>query len=132
MLRLVLATGVAMLVAVSAAAAAARPPLHGTFKTVIRNAPDDQLDGAWQIALLKTGRYTIRRNGTVLIRGRDTETATTISFGHETGPAACTGALGGATYRWSLRAGFLRLTTVHEGCFGRHVVLTTHPLKKVG
>lgn len=131
MLRLVLATGVALLVAVSAAAAAG-PPLYGTFKTVIRNAPDDQLDGAWQIALLPTGRYTIQRNGTVLIRGRDTETATTISFGHETGPAACTRALGVATYRWSLRAGFLRLTTVREGCLGRHVVLTTHPLKKVG
>lgn len=131
MLRLVLATGMALLVAVSAAAAAG-PPLHGTFTTVIKNAPDDQLDGAWQIALLSNGRYTIKRNGTVLIRGRDTETTTTISFGHETGPAACTGALGAATYRWSLRAGLLRLTTVREGCLGRHVVLTTHPLKKVG
>ena len=132
-LRLVLATGVALLVAVSAvAAAAAGRPLHGTFTTVIKNAPDDQLDGVWQIALLSNGRYTIERNGAVLIRGRDTETTTTISFGHETGPAACTGALGAATYRWSLRAGLLRLTTVHEGCLGRHVVLTTRPLKKVG
>lgn len=132
-LRLVLATGVALLVAVSAAAAAAAGrPLHGTFTTVIKNAPNDQLDGAWQIALLSNGRYTIQRNGTVLIRGRDTETATTISFGHETGPAACTGALGAATYRWSLRAGLLRLTTVREGCLGRHVVLATQPLKKVG
>jgi hypothetical protein len=86
-----------------------------------------------QGALLSSGRYTIQRNGTVLIRGRAAETTTTISFGHETGPAACTGALGGAaTYRWSLRAGLLHLTTVREGCLGRHVVLTTHPLKKVG
>ena len=130
-LRLVLAAGVALLVAGSAAAAAGRP-LHGTFTTVIKNAPDAQLDGAWQIALLSNGRYTIQRNGTVLIRGRDTETTTTISFGHETGPAACTGALGAATYRWSLRAGLLHLTTVHEGCLGRHVVLATQPLKKVG
>ena len=68
----------------------------------------------------------------VLIRGRDTETAATISFGHETGPAACTGAQSAATYRWSLRAGLLRLTAVREGCPGRRVVLTTHPLKKVG
>jgi hypothetical protein len=131
MLRLVLATGVALLVAVSAAAAAGSP-LHGTFTTVIKNAQDGQLDGAWRIALLTNGRYTIQRNGTVLIRGRDTETTTTIGFGHESGPAACTGALGAATYRWSLRAGLLRLTPVREGCFGRHVVLTTHPLKKVG
>jgi hypothetical protein len=131
MLRLVLATGVALLVAVSAAAAAGRP-LHGTFTTGIKNAPAGQLDGAWQIDLLANGRYTIQRNGAVLIRGRDTETATTISFGHETGPAACTGAVGAATYRWSLRAGLLRLTAVREGCLGRHVVLTTHPLKKVG
>jgi hypothetical protein len=131
MRRLLLATGVALFVAVSAAAAAGNP-LHGTFTTVIKNAPDDQLDGALKIALLPTGHYTIQRNGTVLIRGRDTETTTTISFGHETGPAACTGALGAATYRWSLRAGLLRLTTVREGCLGRHVVLTTHPLKKVG
>ena len=130
MLRLVLVAGMALLVAVSAAAAGR--PLNGTFTTVIKNAPDDQLDGAWQIALLSNGRYTIQRNGVVLIRGRGTETTTTISFGHETGPAACTGALGAATYRWSLRAGLLRLTTVREGCLGRHVVLTTHPLKKVG
>ena len=129
--RLVLAMGMALVVAVSAAAAAG-PPLHGTFATVIKSAPDDQLDGAWQIALLSNGGYTIKRNGTVLIRGRDTETRTAISFGHEIGPAACTGAVGTATYRWSLRAGLLRLTTVHEGCLGRHVVLTTHPLKKVG
>jgi hypothetical protein len=130
MLRLLLATGIALLI--SAAAAAAGSPLHGTFKTVIKGAPSDQLDGAWQVALLPTGRYTITRNGAVLIRGRATETATTISFGHESGPAACTGALGPATYRWSLKAGLLRLTTVHEGCFGRHVVLATHSLKKVG
>ena len=132
MLRLLLAALVAALFVAVSLAVAAGTPLHGTFKTVIKNAPDDQLNGAWQIALLSTGRYTIQRNGTVLIRGRDTETATTISFGHETGPAACTGALGAATYRWSLRAGLLRLTTVREGCLGRHVVLTTHPLKKVG
>jgi hypothetical protein len=131
MLRLVLATGVALLVVVSSAAAAGRP-LHGTFTTVIKNAPDDQLDGAWQVALLSNGRYTIQRNGVVLIRGRDTETTTMIGFGHESGPAACTGALGAATYKWSLRAGLLRLTTVREGCLGRHVVLTTHPLKKIG
>ncbi len=85
-----------------------------------------------QGALLSSGLYTIQRNGTMLIRGRDTETTTTISLGHEIGPAACTGALGAATYRWSLRAGLLHLTTVREGCLGRHVVLTTHPLKKVG
>lgn len=131
MLRRSLVAGVILLVAASTAAAAGTP-LHGTFRTVIKNAPNDQLDGTWQVALLPTGRYTIERKGTVLVRGRDTETATTISFGHETGPAACTGALGAATYRWSLRAGLLRLTTVREGCFGRHVVLTTHPLKKIG
>lgn len=129
--RLLLITTLALLIA-TATASAAGSPLHGTFKTVITNAPDKQLDGVWQVALLSTGRYTISRNGTALIRGRDTETKTTIGFGHETGPAACTGALGPATYRWSLRAGLLRLTTVHEGCLGRHVVLTTHPLSKVG
>ena len=130
-LRLILAMGTALLVAAPAATAAGRP-LHGTFTTVIKNALNDQLDGAWQVALLSNGHYTIERNGAVVIRGRDTETPTTISLGHETGPAACTGALGAATYRWSLRAGLLRLTTVREGCYGRHVVLTTHPLKKTG
>jgi hypothetical protein len=131
MLRPLLAGAVALLVGVSAATAAG-PPLHGTYTTVIRNAPNDQLDGVWRVTLLPTGRYTIQRNGTVLIRGRDTETANTISFGHETGPAACTGGVGAATYGWSLHAGTLRLTTVREGCLGRHVVLTTHPLKIVG
>jgi hypothetical protein len=131
MRRLLLATGCALLIAVSSAAAAGTP-LHGTFKTVITKAPAAQLDGIWQVALLPTGRYTIQRNGVVLIRGHDTETATTISFGHETGPAACTGGTAAATYRWSLRSGELHLTTVREGCLGRHVVLTTHPLLKVG
>ena len=131
MRRLLLAAGMATLLAAVSATAGGRP-LQGTFTTVIKDAPNAQLDATWQIALLPTGRYTIQRNGTVLIRGRDTETATTISFGHETGPAACTGSVGAATYRWSLRAGFLHLTVVREGCPGRHVVLTTHPLKKVG
>ena len=131
-LRPLLAATAAALLVAAATAAAAGTPLQGTFKTVITNAFTAQLDGTWQVALLPAGRYTIQRNGTVLIRGRDTETATTISFGHESGPAACTGAEAPATYRWSLRAGLLRLTPVRESCIGRHVVLTTHPLKKVG
>ena len=43
----------------------------------------------------------------------------------DVGAVKSTGALGAATYRWSLRAALLRLTTVREGCLGRHVVLTT-------
>src|ERR1700759_3290919 len=131
MRRLLLATATALLVAASTAAAAS-VPLPGTFGTVITKASEKQLVGTWQIVLLPTGRYTISRYGSVLVRGRDTETKTTISFGHETGPAACTGAIGPATYRWSLKGGLLYLTTVHEGCLGRHVVLTTHPLLKTG
>jgi hypothetical protein len=131
MLRRLLATAAFLLVA-SATATAAGSPLQGTFKTVISNAFTSQLDGTWQVQLLPAGRYTIERNGVVMIRGRDSETATTISFGHETGPAACTGAGAGATYRWSLRNGVLRLTALRESCLGRHVVLTTHPLKKSG
>jgi hypothetical protein len=124
-----LATGAVVLVS-AAPTAAGGFPLHGTFKTVITNASVAQLDGTWQVFLLPTGHYTIERNHTVLIRGRDTQTATTISFGHESGPAACTGP--NATYRWSLRSGLLHLSTVLESCLGRHVVLTTHPLKKTG
>jgi hypothetical protein len=131
MLRPLLATGAILLVAV-APAAAGGTALQGTFKTVIANAFTTQLDGTWQLALLPAGHYTIQRNHTVLVRGRDTQTASTISFGHESGPAACTGLESGATYRWSLRAGSLRLTPVRESCIGRHVVLTTHPLKKTG
>lgn len=127
--RLLLAVTAASLV-VAASATAAPRPLQGTFTTVITNAFSPQLDGTWQVALASDGQYTIRRNQTVLIRGRDTETASTITFGHETGPAACKGAQASATYRWSLRAGALRLTPVNETCVGRHVVLTTHPLKK--
>jgi hypothetical protein len=131
MLRPLLATGAALLVAV-ATAAAAGTPLQGTFKTEIANAPIKQLDGTWQIVLQPAGRYMIQRTGTVLVRGLDAQTATTISFGHESGPAACTGAEAAATYRWSLSAGSLRLTPVHESCSGRRVVLTTHPLKRTG
>ena len=125
-----LATGVALLVAASAASAAGTP-LHGTFKTVIKNAPSAQLDGTWQIALLPTGRYTIQRNGTVLIRGRDTETATMISSVVKPAPRRVP-ERSVPPRTVGRRAGLLRLTTVREGCFGRHVVLTTHPLKKIG
>ena len=131
MLRPTLALGAVLLAAASTAAAVGNP-LHGTFKTVITFAPSVQLKGTWQVDLLPTGRYTIERNGTVLIRGRDTETATKINFGHETGPAACTGTEANATYSWSLKAGLLRLTAVHETCLGRRVVLTANPLLKTG
>jgi len=114
----------------AATAAAAGAPLHGAFTTVIKHATDSQLDGTWRVRLLATGHYTIDRDGTVLVRGRDTETATTITFGHETGPAACTGPAAG--YKWSFRAGLLHLTELHESCYGRHIVLTTHPLLKTG
>ncbi len=130
-LRLSLATGAVLLVA-AAAAAAAGNPVQGTFRTVIANAPAKQLDGTWQIAFQPTGRYSIKLNGTVLISGRDTQTATTIGFGHESGPAACTGAEASATYRWSMSGGSLHLTPVREPCEGRRVVLTTHPLTRVG
>jgi len=131
MLRPTLALGAVLLAAASTAAAVGNP-LHGTFKTVITFAPSVQLKGTWQVDLLPTGRYTIERNGTVLIRGRDTETATKITFGHETGPAACTGSEATATYHWSLKAGLLRLTAVNETCLGRRVVLTANPLLKTG
>ena len=129
--RLMLASAVAALVTAISATAAGLP-LKGTFTTVITNAPSGQLDGAWQITLLPSGRYAIERNGIVLIRGRDSETATTIGFGHESGPAACTGAQSAATYRWRIKAGLLHLTAVRDGCIGRRVVLTTHPLKRIG
>ena len=131
MLRLLLATGAALLVAV-ATAAAAGTPLQGTFETVIANAPATQLDGSWQLVLQPAGRYTIKRNGVTLVQGRDTQTAATIGFGHESGPAACTGAQSAATYRWLLRGGLLRLTPVRESCSGRRFVLTAHPLTKSG
>ncbi len=129
MLRLLLATMAALLVAV-ASAAAAGTPLEGTFQTTVTHAPKSQLDGHWQVALLPGGGYTIERNGVVLVLGLDAETATTITFDHESGLAACTGTSARATYKWSLKARVLRLTPVRDSCLGRHVVLTTHPLKE--
>ncbi len=132
MLRLLLATVVALLV-IAGTAAAAGTPLHGTFQTVIAKAPQPQLVGIWRITLLPSSHYTIKRNDDVLIRGRDTQTKTTISFGHETGPAACTGSEASATYKWSLHAGsVLYLTAVRDSCPGRHLVLTKNPLLKTG
>ncbi len=131
MLRPLLVTGAALFVAV-ATAAAAGTPLQGTFETAISSAPVKQLDGTWQVVLQSAGRYAIQRNGAVLIRGRDAQTATTISFGHESGPAACTGTEAAATYHWSLSGASLRLTPVRESCSGRRLVLTTHPLNRVG
>ncbi len=61
MLRLLLATGVTLFVAV-ATAAAAGTTLQGTFKTVIANAANSQLYGIWQVALLPGGRYSIKQS----------------------------------------------------------------------
>ena len=132
MLRLLVACGAATLVAAAAATAAVAGPLQGTFQTVIANAPTKQLDGTWRLTLQPGGGYTTKRNGVVLARGHETQTATTITFVDESGPLACSPAQATGTYRWSLKGGLLRLTPVREACAGRRLVLTTHLLRKVG
>jgi hypothetical protein len=130
MLRPILACGAVALVAATAAAAAA--PLQGTFQTVIANAPVKQLDGTWRLTLQPGGGYTTKRNGVVLVRGHETQTATTITFVDQSGPMACSAAQATGTYRWSRSGSLLRLTPVRESCTGRRLVLTAHPLHKLG
>ena len=130
MLRPLLACGAVALVAATAAAAAGT--LQGTFKTVIANAPAKQLDGTWSLTLQTSGGYTTKRNGVVVVRGRDTQTATTIRFVDESGPMICSPAQATGTYHWSLSGSSLRLTPIRESCAGRRLMLTTHLLRKVG
>ena len=122
MKRLTIAYAVAAALAFAGVSPAAGG-LTGTFKTKIAGAPSAQFDGLWTMKIAASGRYSIALGKQILISGRATEKASTITFGHETGPAACKGAQATGLYRWQLHGARLTFTHVADRCPGRSFVL---------
>ena len=113
------AVSVAVLVLTSPALGAGTLP--GRYSTKISSPP--QFKGTWVLNLAAGGTYTVADNGHVVARGRYTTAGAKITFGHETGPAACA-TLGKYTWRRSGRTLTFRRTSEATACSGRAGVLS--------
>ena len=130
MQRIALVVAAAVALALAGVALAAGM-LTGTFTTRISGAPSAQLNGVWTIKLSAGGKYTIALGKQTLITGTATFNGSKITFGHESGPAACTGAQATGVYGWRLTGKTLRVTRYSDQCQGRRVVLG-YPFTRVG
>jgi hypothetical protein len=95
-------------------------------------APEDidLLSGRWQITFAPDGRFSVTRNGEVMIEeGHYQVDNTLLTVGQETGPAACVGEprLLSGTYQWKRQGDALTLLVVNDKCGGRTVVFAAHP-----
>jgi hypothetical protein len=120
--RVVLLLIGAVALAGATAASAAHMPT-GTFTTRIAGAPSPLLDGSWSLHFGAGRKYTISHAGRTAIVGRATFTSSTITFGHETGPLACTDGQARGVYRWRLSGRTLRFVRRSDACIGRRLVL---------
>jgi hypothetical protein len=115
-----LAVTVALLAALAlpSAALAGGPTLPPGMYTAKVRTPA-QLKGTWVLDFLRTGRYVITDNGTVVVRGHFSSTSMLDLHG-ETGPLACADR---GVYRWKRAGKKLTLTKVSDPCAGRSAVL---------
>lgn len=116
-------------VLVLAGPVAAAAGLTGTYKTTISGQTPAALNGSWQVGW-SGGKETISHSGAVVVSGHYAVAGNRITMSRESGPLACTGGTG--VYSWSLRGKLLTLKVVKDGCAGRKLILTSHPLHKVG
>lgn len=103
-------------------AALAGGKLRGTYTTKV-NATG-QYTGTWTMNIFSGGKYTILLNNALLIRGTWTNLGSKITFGQESGAAAC---VPSGTYSWKRTGKTLKLTKVHDSaalCAGRILVLS--------
>jgi hypothetical protein len=124
---------IALLVSIAAALALCATALAGTTlvgKYSTKVTVPLQLKGTWILTFAKGGTYTVADNGQVVVRGRYTATGSTVTMGHETGPAACAKT---GKYSWSRSGTTLRLrrATTSAPCTGRDLILA-HTFTKVG
>ena len=122
--------GAAVVALALAGASLAATTLTGTFTTRIVGG-EPRFDGVWTIKLSAGGKYTIALGKQTLITGTATFNGSKITFGHESGPAACTGAQATGVYGWRLTGKTLRVTRYSDQCQGRRVVLG-YPFTRVG
>lgn len=113
-----------------AAPALAAARLTGRFATTIKGDTSlhGALNGRWVLAFTKPAAYTISFNGAIVVRGRFSSAGSTISFGHESGPASCPSP---GRYTVVLTGRTLRLKRVSDACNGRMGVLA-HTLARIG
>jgi hypothetical protein len=90
------------------------------------------LVGVWETEFTESGSYIVTKDGYPAVVGRYNSIPGRIVMTDLQGPLSCTDAPGiaSATYRWTLAGDELILTTVHDGCAGRNLVLTAHPLQR--
>jgi hypothetical protein len=91
----------------------------GTYTTTITSP--HELKGKWVLKLANGGIFTVALNGAPLARGKYSATATTITFGRETG----SGCVGSGTYAWKKSGKTMRFIRKreHSTCEGRAMVL---------
>ncbi len=123
--QLALAATVIAVLALSSTAFAAGS-LTGKYATTIKSPAD--LKGTWVLNLAKAGTYTVADNGHIVVHGKYSTTGSKITFGHETGSAACAKP---GTYTWKKNARTLTFTRVNDSpvCAGRSGVLA-HTFKQ--
>jgi hypothetical protein len=90
------------------------------------------LVGYWEVEFTESGSYIVYKDGSPVATGRYNSNPARLIMRDLDGVLACTDAPGiaTATYRWTLSGNELLLTTVNDGCAGRNLVLTAHPLEK--
>jgi hypothetical protein len=121
MRRLALFLAIAASLALPAAALAGGT-LRGTYKTKVNAA--GQFTGTWTLNIMPGGKYTILLNDALLVRGTWTNRGSTITFGQESGAAAC---VPSAKYSWKRTGKTLKLTKIKDSatlCAGRILVLS--------
>ena len=112
-------------------AAAAGSTLSGSYQTKIKVNYASAFNATWVLDFKAGGKYTVARNGAIVVRGKDTITATKITFGHESGANACLGKLASGSYSWKLKGGKLTLKSINDRCTGRKFILTSNSFAKI-
>jgi hypothetical protein len=118
MMRLALVLSIVAALAASATALAAGS-LPGKY--LARIDKPARLNGAWVLNFKKSHAYTIADNGIVVVRGKYTNTGSTITFGHESGVAACGSS---AKYSWKRSGTKLTFKSSADKCAGRSAILS--------
>jgi hypothetical protein len=121
MRRLALLLAIAASLALPAAALAGGT-LRGTYMTKVNAA--GQYTGTWTVNIFSGGKYTMLLNNALLMRGSWTNRGSKVTFGQESGAAAC---VPSGTYSWKHTGKTLKLTKIHDSaalCAGRILVLT--------
>jgi hypothetical protein len=125
-LRVLIAT---LALASAGAAAAALPLLTGTFtRKITGKAPP--FNGTWALQLKTKGKFEMRRNGVVVVRGLGAATRGKLALTDQSGAYACRGAERVGAYTYTFKGKTLRLKAVLDPCSGRKTILTSGPFKK--